>query len=67
MKDEDKESWEEAKRVDALLRHGVKGVTDALYLHRFLKPLGEVDFSTDEDKGQGVWDFNAECSGYCGT
>ena len=67
MKDEDKESWEEAKRVDALLRHGVKGATDALYLHRSLSPLGEVDFSTDEDKGQGVWDFNAECSGYCGT
>ena len=67
MRDEDPESWDEAKRIDELLRHGVKGANESLYLHRSLRPLGEVDLQTDEDKGQGVWDFNAECSGYCGT
>jgi hypothetical protein len=36
------------------------------YLHRSCKPLGEIDFDNDEDKGQETWDFNAECSGMCG-
>ena len=67
MRAEDPGSWEEALRVDAMIRHGVKGAKESLYLHRSRVPLGEVDFETDEDRGQGVWDFNAECSGYCGT
>ena len=37
-----------------------------VYLHRSCKPLDEIDFDNDEDKGQQVWDFNAECEGMCG-
>jgi len=36
------------------------------YLHRSLKPLGEVDFSTMEDLGQ-LNMFNNECEGMCGV
>ena len=37
------------------------------FLHRSCKPLGEIDFDNDEDKGQQVWDFQAECEGMCGV
>ena len=36
------------------------------YVHRSLKPLSEVDFSTDEDHGQQVM-FGNECEGMCGV
>ena len=38
-----------------------------VFLHNSCKPLGEVDFDNDEDKGQLTWDFSAECEGLCGT
>lgn len=38
-----------------------------VYLHNSCKPLDEVDFDSDEDKGQQVWDFQAECEGMCGV
>ena len=38
-----------------------------VYLHPSCKPLGEIDFDNDEDKGQQVWDFTAECEGMCGV
>jgi hypothetical protein len=37
------------------------------YLHASLKPLDEVDFSTDIERGQGVFDFQTECAGMCGV
>lgn len=37
-----------------------------VYLHRTCKPLDQVDFDTDEEKGQMTWDFKAECEGMCG-
>ncbi len=44
MKKDDPESWEEAKRMDKMLRHGVKGANEALYLHPTMNPLEEVDY-----------------------
>ena len=38
-----------------------------IYLHNSCKPLSEVDFDSDEDKGQQVWDFKSECEGMCGV
>jgi hypothetical protein len=38
-----------------------------VFLHRSCKPLSEIDFDSDEDKGQQVWDFQAECEGMCGV
>jgi len=47
-------------RMDAFLNaHGQ-------YLHRSLKPLSEVDLSTDEDHGQQIM-FGNECEGMCGV
>lgn len=37
------------------------------FLHSSLKPLDTVDFSTDIERGQGAFDFNAECAGMCGV
>lgn len=37
------------------------------FLHRSCKPLDQVDFSSDEDRGQIVFDFNNECTGMCGV
>lgn len=36
------------------------------YLHNSLKPLGEVDFSTEEERGQLNF-FENECEGMCGV
>ena len=41
--------------------------TGALYLHRNLQPLDEVDLSTPEEKGQGALAFGDECEGVCGV
>lgn len=37
-----------------------------VYLHNSCKPLSEIDFDNDEDKGQMTWNFQAECEGMCG-
>lgn len=61
--------FSEAVEVDKRLRsrppeaYRTKGV---LYLHRSCKPLSEVDFSTDEDRGQ-LNMFENECEGMCGV
>jgi hypothetical protein len=54
----DKKFREVAKR-DRVLRMEV-------YLHKSCKPLDQVDFDSDVDKGQMEWDFKAECEGMCG-
>lgn len=38
-----------------------------VFLHQSAKPLDQVDFDTDEEKGQLTWDFKAECEGMCGV
>ena len=69
MKDNDPQSWTEACDMDKIIRHGVKGAKEKLFLHPTLVPLEEVDLSTDVDKGQGLlWnDMNQECEGMCGV
>lgn len=37
-----------------------------VYLHNSCKPLDQIDFDSDEQKGQMAWDFQAECDGMCG-
>ena len=66
LKDYDQNGWDEALRIDKLVRNGLPGSTaDELYLHRECKPLEEVDLSTDEDRGQLT--FLDECEGMCGV
>ena len=67
LKDNDKEGWEEAVRIDALVRNGTGKTKQKLFVHQQLKPLLEVDLSTDIDKGQQVFSFQDECEGMCGN
>jgi len=53
------------KRVDNKYKEGWSERT--VYIHSSCKPLGEIDFDNDQDKGQGVFDFQSECEGMCGV
>jgi hypothetical protein len=46
--------------------HRDAGMKAVPFLHRSMIPLGDVDFSTDEDHGQQVM-FGNECEGMCGV
>jgi hypothetical protein len=65
MKDHDPESWVDAVKFDKIIRQGVRGTREKCYLHNSLRPLDEVDLSTDEDHGQ-LSLFTDECEGMCG-
>jgi hypothetical protein len=65
LKKHDPEGWQEAIRVDELVRDGWKGVDNKLYLHRSGLPLSEVDLSDDIERGQLT--FLDECDGMCGV
>jgi len=71
MRDEDQEHFKKAVEFDKKLRQQFKEHDRIMemetYLHRSCKPLDEIDFDNDEDKGQQVWDFQAECEGMCGV
>jgi hypothetical protein len=63
----DPKSWADAVEVDEAVRGGVYGSkAKALYLHKSLTPLSEIDFRNLEDKGQ-LNMFNNECEGMCGV
>jgi hypothetical protein len=66
MKKNDPDSWADAVNIDALIRGGVRGTTEKLYLHRSMKPLDQVDFRTAEEAGQYRL-FDDECEGMCGV
>ena len=61
----DPESWAASVAMDRLIRNGVRGTDQRLYLHRSLKPLDEIDFRNAKDHGQ-LDAFEAECEGMCG-
>jgi hypothetical protein len=66
MKVNAQEEFAKAVEFDAAIRDDKRGkVKEQLYIHRSLKPLGEVDFRNEEDKGQ-LNMFNNECEGMCG-
>lgn len=72
LRDEEPEAFEASIQFEKDLQ-AAKAQTDnqrgVPYLHPSLKPLGEVDLSTDVEKGQTLlWqDFNNECAGMCGV
>ena len=69
-RDHDPETFKKAVAYDEAIRKAFKENGEAMrmevYLHSSCKPLSEVDLDSDEDKGQQVWDFKAECEGMCG-
>ena len=66
MKNDDIDSWSDAVEVDKVIRGGIRGTKQRLFMHRSLKPLDEIDFRTLEDIGQ-LNMFNDECEGLCGN
>ena len=56
----DKDIRQKFKETDSKIKMEV-------YLHRSCKPLDEIDFENDIDKGQQVFDFQSECEGMCGV
>lgn len=59
-KDDGGNDWKLCISIDAALNERGE------YLHRSCKPLSEVDFSTEEERGQ-LNMFNNECDGICNT
>ena len=37
------------------------------FLHNSRKPLDQIDFRSDVERGQGLFDFGDECDGMCGV
>jgi hypothetical protein len=70
LRDFEPKEFQKAIEFDKALRKAHKEHNPNLhmevYLHNSCKPLDEVDFDSDEDKGQMTWDFQAECEGMCG-
>jgi hypothetical protein len=61
----DPEGWADAVDLDHTIRTGLRGIYGEMYLHRSAVPLGQVDLSTDVDRGQlDLWPN--ECEGMCG-
>lgn len=65
MKAADRQAWQQAVEIDALIRGGVRGTKQRLYLHRSCQPLEEVDLRNAKDYGQTDM-FADECEGMCG-
>lgn len=68
LRERDPASFADTVLVDRAIRDGGsrRGLRGQQFMHRSLKPLGEVDFSTDRDRGQGDLFVN-ECEGMCGV
>lgn len=65
LKDNDPEGWAQAVEVDHAIRNGMKNIkAEAVYLHRSLKPLDQVDLTNNDDRMGNL--FNTECQGMCG-
>lgn len=72
LKTEEPDEFARAIEFERRLQE-VKGASDNFesvpFLHRSLVPLAEVDFSTDDERGQGLLNLNFgnECFGMCGV
>jgi hypothetical protein len=68
IKDNHPEAWAEAVEFDKLIRDGgsLRGMRGQQFAHKSMKPLDEVDLSTDVERGQ-ILLFNNECEGMCGV
>lgn len=71
LRDDEPVEFQRAIKFDSDIRRQFKKVDKMMkmeiYIHSSCKPLAEIDFDSDIDKGQQVWDFQAECEGMCGV
>lgn len=65
MKQDRPEEFQEAVDFERTIAAAVAPHKKRAYLHRSLRPLDEVDFSTPEERGQLNW--LQECTGLCGN
>ncbi|WP_261614165.1 hypothetical protein [Microbaculum marinisediminis] len=63
LRDNDPDSFADAVEIDRLIRD-TPGKKHREFLHADRVPLGDVDLSTAEERGQGS--FLNECEGFCG-
>lgn len=67
LRDNNPDDFQRAIVFEGQFQNVTKGILDKVpYLHRSLKPLADVDLSTEEERGQ-VDMFNNECEGMCGV
>lgn len=65
---DDPAEFADAVEFDRKIREAhLDRVGEEAYLHRSLVPLDQVDFSTEEDRGQMTLGFGEECDGVCGV
>ncbi len=65
LKDNDPTGWSQAVEVDRAIRNGMRGIkAEAVYLHRSLTPLDELDLTNNDDRMGNL--FMEECQGMCG-
>ena len=62
----DPELWEDACSFDEAIRKS-GGMRGDVFLHRSCVPLREIDFDSDQDRGQDVFAWANECEGLCGV
>jgi hypothetical protein len=70
LRDEEPMEFQRAVKFDRDVRElsrKDRAMNMTVYLHNSCKPLDEIDFDSDEQKGQQVWDFQSECEGMCGV
>lgn len=69
LRDQEPEAFAKAVDLDTRLRGPeamkLSKLSGALFLHSSCKPLAEIDFDNEEDKGQMTL-FDNECQGMCG-
>ena len=64
IKQNDPDAWDDAVKMDEMIRGGVHKTTQKLYLHSSMTPLADVDLDPDRDQ---VDMFGNECEGMCGV
>lgn len=64
MKETAPAEFEQAIKIDAIIRNGSKKMLNKQFMHRSLKPLPDVNF-TDSRKHTDM--FINECEGFCGV
>jgi hypothetical protein len=65
MRDLSPADWEEACRMDEMMRHGLPGTNEACYVHRSLKPLRVAPIENQGHTTENL--FEHDCEGMCGV
>lgn len=67
MRDHEPDAWADALEIDSLIRSGVGGTTERLFLHRDMVPLDQVDLSDPHKDQRSLFSMMDECDGMCGV